>query len=485
MSEALVETGSISDAPTSNVVTQDDSEEIAQACAKQVEFYFSDSNLPYDKFMWTLHTKNESHYVPIATVSSFKRMREYLPKGLDWIANALRTSDLLEVDGESQNVRRKTDVKPPVNVLDRSVYAKGFGTDDKNGELQKELEKLFSKWGTIVAVRLRREKDKKFKGSVFVEYSEEHSAKAFLDAPASDKQWDNEPLLTYSKEQYCLMKMEEKGIKGSVESLRNQPNLPLRRTGERRFDAFAIMAEEQEKKMKKQSPKQPATPQLVVTLGSETMKVEPDGTVLPENIKYPPNSVIRLTGAGSETPNFSEMKKTLKPISNTNVYIELPKGSSEGFIAFSATVSEEMLGKVKETVPTIGGLEVTYSIALDEDARTIQTKRIQTAAKQNAESAKGKNVKGGRGGNQRGGNRQNNFGAAKKSNGAKRSKPEPMVLDAVPIVASTGSQVDAAPSESVPPTPSTATKRKMDEVEEADEVGGKKVRLDNSTEVSS
>ncbi len=115
--------------------------------------------------MWTLHTKSESHYVPIATVSSFKRMREYLPKGLDWITNALRTSDLLEVDGESQNVRRKTDVKPPVNVLDRSVYAKGFGTDDKNGGLQKELEKLFSKWGTVVAVRLRREKDKKFKVS--------------------------------------------------------------------------------------------------------------------------------------------------------------------------------------------------------------------------------------------------------------------------------------------------------------------------------
>ncbi len=107
--------------------------------------------------------------------------------------------------------------------------------------------------------------------------------------------------------------MEEKGIKGTVESLRNQPNLPLRRTGERRFDAFAIMAEEQEKKMKKQSVKQPATPQLVVTLGSETMKVEPDGTVLPENIKYPPNSVIKLTGAGPETPNFSEMKVCVGP----------------------------------------------------------------------------------------------------------------------------------------------------------------------------
>jgi len=391
----------------------------------------------------------------------------------------------LEVDAEAQNVRRKTEVKPPVNVLDRSVYAKGFGTDDKGGELQKELEKLFSKWGTVIAVRLRREKDKQFKGSVFVEYLEEDSAKAFLDAPASDKRWNGESLLTYSKEKYCLMKMEEKGIKGSVESLRNQPNLPLRRSGERRFDAFAIMAEEQDKKKKKQPAKQLAAPQVMVTLGSETMKVEPDGTVLPENIKYPPNSVVKFVGAGPEMPNFYEMKKTLKPISNTNVYIELPKGNNEGFIAFSATVTEEMIVQVKDTVPSIGGSEVTYSIAPDEDARAIQTKRIQTAAKQNAEGAKGKNARGGRGGNQKGGNKQNYTGAAKKSNGAKGSKPTPMRLDSVPTVASTGTGGDAAPSESVPPTPSTATKRKMDEVEELDEAGGKKVRLDNGAEVSS
>jgi len=73
----------------------------------------------------------------------------------------------------------------------------------------------------------------------------------------------------------------------------------------------------------------------------------------------------------------------------------------------------------------------------------------------------------------------------RKFNGAKRSKPEPMTLDSAPIVASTATQVDSAPSESVPPTPSTATKRKMDEVDELDEVGGKKVKLDNNTEVSS
>ncbi|KAJ2923356.1 hypothetical protein H1R20_g13739, partial [Candolleomyces eurysporus] len=44
---------------------------------KQVGFYFADSNLPYDKFMWTLYSKDPEHWIPISTIASFKRMREY------------------------------------------------------------------------------------------------------------------------------------------------------------------------------------------------------------------------------------------------------------------------------------------------------------------------------------------------------------------------------------------------------------------------
>ncbi|KAF8335925.1 uncharacterized protein EI90DRAFT_3120172 [Cantharellus anzutake] len=480
MSEVIEEPAPVpvSDALQSNSMAVDDDAQTAEACVKQIEFYFSDSNLPYDRFMWTLHTKNDSHYVPIATIASFKRMRGYLAKGVDWISDALRASHLLEVDAKGQNVRRKADVKPPVNVLDRSVYVKGFGEDEKGGDLQKELEKFFSKWGTIVAVRLRRDDDKKFKGSVFVEFSEQVSATAFLEAPESEKRWNGDSLLTYSKENYCLMKMKEKGIKGSVESLRHQPNLPSRPAGQRRFDAFALMAE-QETNNKNKSAKQQTTPQVVVTLGSESMKVEANGTVLPENIKYPPNSAIKFSGAGPNKAKFDEIKKTLKPISNTNVYIELQQGASEGFIAFSSTVTEEMLAKIKKAVPSIGGSEVTYSIAPDENVREIQTKRIQTAAKLNAENAKGKSSKGGKGGQQKGGNKRNT-GA-----GAKGSKPQAMQLDAPPKVASAGNETKATGTESVPPTPTTATKRKMDEAEESDSTGGKKAKLDSGTEASS
>lgn len=32
-----------------------------QKIRKQVNFYFSDSNLPYDKYLWTLHANAENH----------------------------------------------------------------------------------------------------------------------------------------------------------------------------------------------------------------------------------------------------------------------------------------------------------------------------------------------------------------------------------------------------------------------------------------
>ena len=52
----------------------------------------------FNRFMWTLHTRNSGHWVPIKTVASFKRMREFQPMGSDWLVNALRTSETLEVD---------------------------------------------------------------------------------------------------------------------------------------------------------------------------------------------------------------------------------------------------------------------------------------------------------------------------------------------------------------------------------------------------
>ncbi|KAH9900048.1 uncharacterized protein BXZ73DRAFT_24175, partial [Epithele typhae] len=127
-----------------------------------VEFYFADSNLPFDKFMWTLHTANAEHWVPVKTVASFKRMREFHSLGDEWLLDALRKSEELEIDEKSENIRRRTEVQPPKDQFERSVYAKGFGKEDPT--LQKKLEDFFNKYGRTNAVRMRRiDNTKEFK----------------------------------------------------------------------------------------------------------------------------------------------------------------------------------------------------------------------------------------------------------------------------------------------------------------------------------
>jgi hypothetical protein len=73
--------------------------------------------------MWSLHTANDEHWVPIATVVSFKRMREFQLRGVQWVADALRTSAELEVSEDGTKVRRRTEVQEPKGAFERSIYA--------------------------------------------------------------------------------------------------------------------------------------------------------------------------------------------------------------------------------------------------------------------------------------------------------------------------------------------------------------------------
>ena len=78
------------------------------------------------RFMWTLYSKDPEHWVPIATVGSFKRMRDYSSHGMEWLANAIRLSTFLEVDETGTKVRRTTEPQEPKNQFERSVYAVRF-----------------------------------------------------------------------------------------------------------------------------------------------------------------------------------------------------------------------------------------------------------------------------------------------------------------------------------------------------------------------
>ena len=175
---------------------------------KQVEFYFSDNNLPYDKFLWTESKKNDG-WIPIKTIHSFKRMQIFQP--FEEVVAALKESpQLLEVSEDGLQVRRKEEIKIPSpeegkERLERTVYAKGFGEEKPTSQV--EIEAYFGKFGEMNQVRMRRTDDGTFKSSVFAEFKNAEDAKKFVEQEKAVFE-DNE-LLVMSKQAYVEMKSEQ------------------------------------------------------------------------------------------------------------------------------------------------------------------------------------------------------------------------------------------------------------------------------------
>ena len=184
----------------------------------QVEFYFSDSNLLTDKFLFTKVEGHENMPVPISTIHSFKRMRHFQP--LSAVVDALKESTVLNVVEDDTAIQRKTPLpeglvgKPMVEIqkvhedksMARSIYAKGFGEEQPSTQF--DVEAFFAQHGCTNSVRLRRSYLGTFKGSVFVEFDSEETQNAFL-ALSPKPQWQGNDLQIKSKKQYCDEKVDD------------------------------------------------------------------------------------------------------------------------------------------------------------------------------------------------------------------------------------------------------------------------------------
>ncbi|KAK5441911.1 hypothetical protein LTS15_011176 [Exophiala xenobiotica] len=184
------------------------------AIRRQVEFYFSDSNLPKDKFLRESVRDSENNSVDLAKIHDFKRMRHFQP--LEAVIEALRESTFVELIDNDTRVRRKElpeDWDDPNKItvfedaaMPRSVYVKGFGEEVPSTQF--DIEAFFSTYGPTKAVRLRRTNDKLFKGSVFVEFETEELQKAFLELDPKPKYKGND-LQIMSKKEYCEKKADD------------------------------------------------------------------------------------------------------------------------------------------------------------------------------------------------------------------------------------------------------------------------------------
>ncbi|KAL5220221.1 hypothetical protein ABZP36_024934 [Zizania latifolia] len=91
-----------SDSGAGGVVLTD---ELRDGIVKQVEYYFSDENLPTDEFLMKIVKKNKQGFVPIRLIASFRRMKK-LVQDLSIIEAALRTSSKLVVSSDGKRIRR-------------------------------------------------------------------------------------------------------------------------------------------------------------------------------------------------------------------------------------------------------------------------------------------------------------------------------------------------------------------------------------------
>jgi len=123
--------------------------ELEDKVCKQIEFYFSDSNLPKDKFLRSLVANHPEGYVEVSTISSFKRVQS-LTTDNKKIISSIKKSKMLELDKEEKLVRRSTPL-PENNTYDqRTAYVKGFPIDTTLDFLLG----FFPKFGEILSVRM-------------------------------------------------------------------------------------------------------------------------------------------------------------------------------------------------------------------------------------------------------------------------------------------------------------------------------------------
>ncbi|KAL1555860.1 la-related protein 6A-like [Salvia divinorum] len=136
------------DQPQPAVLTDD----LRRQIIKQVEYYFSDENLPTDKFMLKQVTRNVEGFVSIGVVASFRKMKK-LTRDTSLIVAALKESTFLVVSSNGKMVKRLhplplAEIKDPMVC---TVLVENLPEDHSVNN----LHRLFGEAGTIKNITVR------------------------------------------------------------------------------------------------------------------------------------------------------------------------------------------------------------------------------------------------------------------------------------------------------------------------------------------
>ncbi|KAK1299439.1 hypothetical protein QJS10_CPB14g00468 [Acorus calamus] len=121
--------------PPSDSVSQDSN--LRDKIVRQVEYYFSNENLPTDKFLLKFVKKNKG-FVPIEVIASFRKMKK-LVQDSSQIEIALRTSSQLIISSDKKSVKRLKPLSDSdiSNAEFRTVLVENLPDDHSRDNLQR------------------------------------------------------------------------------------------------------------------------------------------------------------------------------------------------------------------------------------------------------------------------------------------------------------------------------------------------------------
>jgi len=323
----------------------------------QVEFYFSDSNFPKDKFLKAQAALNPDGNVPIATINGFKNMKKIGGSNED-CARVLRTSKSLEVTEDGKYVRR-TDPLPENDVtLPRSIYAKGIPKDRDDLDTVKSF---FEEHAPVLSVRLRRiPTNKEFKGSAFVEFKTAEEAEAVAKKELKFEGAE-EPLVLKMKQAYFKAKNDERKEKIAAKKAENKDAKPDKNDSD--------------------AAKPDADADADANGEPEADEAED------EDEAFEPARILQVTNIGDDVSR-EDIKEQLGDLSVG--FVDFNRGSHSGYVRFENDGdAQKAVEQWTEKKVELGGKAIEFSVLAGEEEQAYW-KVIKDAQKDKKKGGKGK-----------------------------------------------------------------------------------------------
>ncbi|KAI0566586.1 RNA binding motif [Gracilaria domingensis] len=346
--------------------TENGKEVDLEAIRTQLEYYFSDSNLPRDKFLRAKTEENEKGYVAIPVLLSFKRLQA-LGANVQNVIQAVRGSTVIGLDKAHASIRRLAPLPEEDLFPQRAVFVKGWtpGTPEPTLEYFKEL---FAPSGAVLSVRVRRWKDEKgrhFKGSVFVEME---------SAEAVERVQAEEYTITVTDESGC--EVEKLLLVLPVDEYFAQK--------QKEREAYQQRKKQERAKKPKRDRDGPKTEGKVndkatgLKAGTE---LEPDSngnrselTKDGKDRKITPGLVLRFEGFGADISR-EDIREAFEPHGDI-AWVDFRIGDSEGYIRFANEGAAKVACEAMQELKTeFGGKVPTFSV-LEGEAEQLYWKHV-------------------------------------------------------------------------------------------------------------